>query len=37
MIDFNDRFTGLMIGLLIILSFFGYIALFGKTEDKKRR
>lgn len=36
MIDFNDRFVGLMIGLLIILAFLGYIAIFGKVEKKSK-
>lgn len=35
MIDFNDRFVGLMIGLLIVLAFGAYFAFFGKV-DKKR-
>lgn len=34
MIDFNDRFTGLMIGLLILMVVFGYLAIFGKVEKK---
>lgn len=36
MIDFNDRFTGLMIGLIILMIFFGYIALFGKVDKKSK-
>ena len=35
MIDLNDRFVGLMIGIFIVLAFFGYFAIFGKA-DKKR-
>ncbi len=35
MIDLNDRFIGLMIGLLIILAFAAYLAFFSKA-DKKR-
>ena len=34
MIDLNDRFIGLIIGLLIILIPLGYIALFGKVDKK---
>lgn len=34
MIDFNDRFTGLMLGLLMVLAFFIYLIIFGKTEKK---
>lgn len=34
MIDLNDRFIGLMIGLLILVVFFGYLAIFGKVEKK---
>lgn len=36
MIDLNDRFTGLMIGLSIILIFFGYIAIFGEVKEEKK-
>lgn len=36
MIDFNDRFIGLMIGLLILVAFFGYLAIFGEVEKKRR-
>lgn len=35
MIDFNDRFTVLMIGIFIVLAFYGYFIIFGKTEKKK--
>lgn len=34
MIDVNDRFTGLMIGLLILLLLAGYLAIFGKVDKK---
>lgn len=34
MIDINDRFTGLMIGMLILLIFFGYLAIFSKVDKK---
>lgn len=36
MIDFNDRFIGLMTGLLMILAFLWYLIIFGKTEKKSR-
>ena len=36
MIDFNDRFTGLMIGLIILMIVFGYLAIFGEVEKKHR-
>lgn len=36
MIDFNDRFVGLMIGLLMVLAFLGYIAIFGKVDKKSK-
>lgn len=36
MIDFSDRFVGLMIGLLLVLAFLGYIALFGKVDKKSK-
>jgi len=36
MIDLNDRFIGLMIGLLIILAFIFYLAIFGKVEEEKK-
>lgn len=36
MIDLNDRFVGLMIGMLILIAFFGYIALFGKVDKKDK-
>lgn len=35
MMDLNDRFVGLMMGMVILLLFFGYIAFFTKVEDKK--
>lgn len=35
MIDLNDRFIGLMVGLLILLVFAGYLAFFSQA-DKKR-
>ena len=35
MIDLNDRFIGLMAGLLMILAFLWYFIIFGKTEKKK--
>lgn len=36
MIDLNDRFTGLMIGIFMVLAFFAYFAIFGKVEEKKK-
>lgn len=36
MIDFNDRFVGLMIGLLIVTAFFAFFAFFGEVEKKKK-
>lgn len=36
MIDLNDRFTGLMIGLLVLVAFFGYLAIFGKVDKKSK-
>lgn len=36
MIDFSDRFVGLMIGLLMILAFLSYIAIFGKVDKKSK-
>ena len=35
MIDVNDRFTGLMIGILLVMAFYGYFIIFGKTEKKR--
>jgi len=35
MIDVNDRFTQLMIVLLVILAILGYIAIFGKVDKRK--
>ena len=37
MIDLNDRFTGLLIGLSILIVFFGYIAIFGKVEEDTKQ
>lgn len=34
MIDFNDPFYGLMLVLLILLAFFGYLALFGQVDKR---
>lgn len=34
MIDLNDRFVGLVIGLLIILLFGVYLAFFTKADKK---
>ena len=36
MIDFSDRFIGLMIVLLMILAILGYIAIFGKVDNKSK-
>ncbi len=36
MIDLNDRFTVLMIGILMVLAFYGYFIIFGKTEKKSK-
>lgn len=35
MVDLNDRFVGLMIGLLIIIAFGLYLVFFTKVEEKK--
>lgn len=37
MIDFNDRFIGLILGLLVVLAPLVYIAIFGKVEKKGRK
>lgn len=37
MIDFNDPFYGLLLGLGMVLLFGAYFAFFGKVEEKKRR
>lgn len=36
MIDLNDRFTGLMIGILMVLAFYGYFIIFGKVDKKSK-
>lgn len=36
MIDFNDRFTVLMIGIFMVLAFFAFFAIFGETEKKRK-
>ena len=36
MIDLNDRFIQLMLGIFMVLAFFAYFAIFGRTEEKKR-
>lgn len=36
MIDLNDRFTGVMVGILIIIAFGLYLLIFGKTEKKSQ-
>lgn len=36
MIDFNDRFVGLMIGLSMVMAFALYLILFTKPEEEKR-
>jgi len=36
MIDFNDRFVGLVTGLLMILAFLGYFVVFGKSEKASK-
>jgi hypothetical protein len=34
MIDLNDRFVGLVLGLLMIVAFAAYIAFFTKPEEE---
>lgn len=36
MIDLNDRFFGLMLGILIVIAFFAFFAFFGEVEKKKK-
>lgn len=36
MIDLNDRFVGLMIGLFIIIAFGLYLVFFTKLEEKRK-
>ncbi len=36
MIDLNDRFVGLMIGIFIVLAFFAFFAIFGKVDKKSK-
>jgi len=36
MIDFNDRFIGLMTGLLMLLAFMFYFIIFGKSEKASK-
>lgn len=37
MIDLNDRFIGLMIGIFIVIAFFAYFAIFGKLDKKEKK
>lgn len=35
MINLNDPFTGLLVVLLILVVFSGYLAFFGKVEKRR--
>lgn len=35
-IDFNDRFVGLMTGLLMVMAFMLYFVIFGKSEKASK-